>query len=189
MKPHRILPCLLAVWAVLNLASCVVPDPAYAHEAAAVRNVEYPSGKIVGRWFYMMYMPIATTTQNMEDKHSYDLRSNGSGTHRQFTKNMVNGHYIELEGPVTWSYLGNNRWQINHCRAMQYRVVRKNGMSISHDRAIPPAIVRYANGKLFEPRGMHIWVPFSASAVEGQISRMRASRAANQIYLNTGPTS
>jgi hypothetical protein len=188
MKPPTLILCLFAVWTALNLSSCVVPDPAYAREAAYIQNVEYPSSKIVGRWFYMLYMPIATTTQNLEDKHSYDLRSNGTGTHRQFTKNMVNGHYIELEAPVTWSYLGNNRWQINHCRSFQYRVIRRNNMQISYDRAIPSAIVRYANGKLYEPKGMHIWVPFSASAVESQISRMRASRAVNQLYLNTGPT-
>jgi hypothetical protein len=186
MKSHHVL-CLLILIA-LNLPSCVVPDPAYFHEAQGIQNVEYPANKIVGRWFYMIYMPIATTTENVEDKHSYDIRPGGRGTHRQFTKNMLNGHYIELEAPITWSYLGNNRWQINHSRAMQYHVVRANSMSISHDRAIPAAIVRFANGKLIEPRGMHIWVPFTPAAVEAQISRMRASRAANQLYLDTRPT-
>ena len=175
--------CRLLLLPIALLSSCAIQDPEFTRTVSQIQDVDYPPGKIVGSWFHVEYDPVRTNVRDMEYKQSIEFRSGGRGTHYQYAKNLVDGRGIELEGEITWSYLGKNRWQIVRPPTTSYRVIKSNGPTIGSGPGVT-LTVRYHQGKLYYPRAGQIWVPHNETEVRNLLQRMRQARQAQQSYIN-----
>lgn len=169
---------------LLLLPSCAIQDPEFTRTVAAIQDIDYPANKIVGSWFHVDHDPIRTSDRDMEFKQSIEFRSGGRGTHFQHARNLANGREIEVEAPITWSYLGKNRWQVVRPPTSQYRVIKNRGLSIGSGPGVT-LVVRYHSGKLYYLRAGQIWVPHNETEVRRLLARLREAKQMQQSYIQT----
>ncbi len=178
----RLIHHLQLLLAACLLASCVIQDPEFARTASQIQDIDYPPNKIIGSWFHVEYDPARTNRRDMEYKQSIEFHPGGRGTHYQYAKNLADGRSIELEGDITWSYLGRNHWQVVRPPTSGYRVIRTKGLSIGQGPGVT-LDVRYHDGKLYYPRARQIWVPHTENEVRRLLNRMRQARLAQQTVI------
>ena len=174
MKTHSTLLAIVVAGMACLLASCGHPDPLYFQNARYIKDCEYPKNRIVGSWATLQTPVVSSDRVHIEDKSYFQLRSGGTGQVRQFSKNYRSGSTIELEANLHWSYLGRNHWRISLPSSDAYRVTNVTGGMSKGYRGPVNHVVRYYDGRLYEPQRARVWVPLTEREIKALAERMRS---------------
>lgn len=183
MKQHFSL-ALSAVTAIcaLLLCSCAATDPKFVMNAPKIPDVNYPPDTILGTWADMFISPIQGPSTVSEGKIYYEIRPNGKGGVRQFTKNARTGHSISLEADIKWKYFGNNKWEIYLPPSSEYRVTSEDGMEMGKRGAVT-IYASFYDDELYVLPTRHVWVRADAERVADLSRRLRNTRPLVEVVI------
>ena len=172
----------LSVAAAFSLASCVTPDPVYQRNFAAIPDTGFPPGQIVGDWMQFGLQRgnvVSPSTGNMivltiETKVYLHLNKDGTGVTRRTITRSDESQPVISETPLTWVYLGRNRWQINVLGGQGHFESNPSWHEGRMLNIVDHYVMRFYQDRLYPEGTPNTYVRADDAAVRAQLRAIRA---------------